>query len=324
MKILITGATGHAGSVLVERILEQTNWHVFTLERLSNGLLYDNTFDRLAKVRYELRLRRLYHDFRAALPPWLLDVLEGVDFIVHNGAEVHAIRSLTNPELFVQANTLGVFNMLEAARALRPKVFLYTSSAEVFGPKPPNSAHMENSSLNPSNPYAASKAAGEMLVKAWHRTFDVPTIITRTMNLFGKKQQVSKFVPMVLAKALAGETVKVHVGADGQPGTRQWMYVEDYVDALLFLLQNGKVGEAYNIAGYLRNNFDVIRTIAIVSNLQISTLPVDVSIHHKAHDLHYRIDDPKIRRMGWKPNWGFDSAIRETVDWYLANKEWLK
>ncbi len=320
MKILITGASGHAGSVLVERVLEQTNWQIFTLERL----IQDSKFDRLADVAGNRRVRRLYHDFRAPLPTWLLDILDGVDFIVHNGAEVHAIRSLTNPELFVQANTLGVFNMLEAARILRPKIFLYTSSAEVFGPKPPNSAHMENSSLNPSNPYAASKAAGEMLVKAWHRTFGVNIIIARSMNFFGKKQQVSKFVPMVLAKALAGETVKVHVGADGKPGTRQWIYIEDYVDALIFLLQNGKIGEAYNIAGQVRDNFEVIQHIREVSTLPIQTEHVDVGIHHKAHDLHYRIDDPKIRRLGWKPNWGFDYALRETVTWYLANKEWLK
>lgn len=323
-KILLTGASGHAGSFLLERILNKTDWDVISVERLG----YQNALDRRAHLNLEqfgTRFQRLHHDFRAPLPDWFISSMEGkLEYVIHNGAEVHAIRSLTEPRNFVMANILGTFNMLEAARGLKPRKFIYTSSAEVLGPANPGASHSEDSALFPSNPYSATKAGGEMLVHAYHRSFAVPTIITRTMNIFGERQQITKSVPMFLKKILNREEVPLHVGPHSKFGSRQWMYVESYVDSLMFLLANGAVGETYHVAGEEKSNLEIATTIAGIAQIPLIPKLVNVEVFHKAHDLRYSISDKKIREIGWKPPIGFDEGINKTVRWTMENREWLE
>lgn len=325
-KILLTGATGHAGSVVVEQVLNNTDWEIISLERLREV----GSMDRMAYLNIDARkdrsrFRRLHHDFRAALPSGFLREEAGkIDFILHNGAEVRAIRSLTEPGIFVQSNVIGTFNMLEAARVLKPKKFVYTSSAEVLGPARDGISHGEESALLPSNPYSASKAGGEMLVRAYHRSFAVPTIIVRTMNIFGERQQTSKSVPRFLKEILNNQTVPLHVDSTGKSGTRQWMYVHSYVDALRFILDKAAIGEAYHVAGEEKSNHEIANRIAEIAKHKLEIELVNVDIHHKAHDLRYSISDDKLRNLGWVPPIGFDEGIKKTVNWTMQNLEWLE
>lgn len=325
-KILMTGATGHAGSVIVERLLADTDWQIISIERLREP----GALDRLAHLQLDtrvdrVRFKRFHHDFRAPLPDWFLkDEAGEIDYMLHNGAEVHAIRSLSDPGSFVQSNTIGTFNILEAARIIKPKKFIYTSSAEVLGPARPGISHSEDSALFPSNPYSASKAGGEMLVRAYHRSFGVPAIITRTMNLFGERQQVSKSIPMFLKKILNNQTVPLHVGTNGQSGTRQWMYVHSYADGIRFVFENGKIGEVYHFAGEEKSNHQIANTIADLAKRKMAVELINTDIHHKAHDLRYSISDKRIRDMGWIPPISFDVGIMKTVSWTMEHPEWLE
>jgi dTDP-glucose 4,6-dehydratase len=317
-RLLITGGTGFSGSALVDRIVQTTDWKIVSIERLPKG----NSRDRLADVPKD-RIERVYHDFLAELPDWLLTKLVGVDYIAHLGGAVQAIKSLENPELYVRSNVIGTFNMLEAARKLNPKVFLYTSSGEIFGHTPFPESKDENADARPSTPYSASKAAAEMLVHAYHRSFNVPTICTRTLNLFGKKRNAETYLPQSIKNILNGYAVTIH-WANGEFGSRQWQDVEAYSDALLFLLDNGKVGETYHVAGPEKDNFGIVSDIALLLNRNLNFKAVDVSIHHPAHDLRFSINDDKIRDLGWRPFRTYEQAFEDMVRWTVENPQWLE
>src|SRR5579859_1760394 len=334
MRCLITGCNGFVGFHLVHEILRRTDWDIVSLERLSNRT---PSIDREGKVTGVLptrampsnpRYTRVYHDFRAPLTDTILQDLGDVDYIIHNGAEVHAIRSLTDPRSFVESNAIGVFNLLEAARKLHVRNFIYTSSAEVLGAAPEGVSHSEDSPLNPSNPYSAAKAAGEMLCHSYFKSFRVPVMIARTMNLFGPTQDVTKFVPMAIKKGLNGETLKYHVrGLCQHPifpevGSRQWIHVSHYVDALLFLLEHGVAGEAYNIAGFEQSNLDIIEKLNFIlpHTKQIKAEPIEAPA---THDMRYNISDEKIRNLGWSGISFWAEHFKSTVNWYLEHPECL-
>jgi dTDP-glucose 4,6-dehydratase len=309
LNILITGAKGFVGYHLVKEIVRKTDWNVISLERLPHGK------DRLEGIP---RITRFYHDFRAPLSSDLIAALGKIHIIIHNGAEVHAIRSLTDPQSFVQSNVVGVFNMLEAARKLHVQKFIYTSSAEVFGAAKENESHSEDVALNPSNPYSAAKAGGEMLVKSYVKSFGIPAVIVRSMNMFGEFQDNTKFVPMAIKKILLNEVLKIHVGE--KPGSRQWIHIDDYVNALLFLLTHGEIGESYNVAGTTKNNFEISAAIGdcLGRDPRIESIQAPPS-----HDLRYSISDVKLRTMGWQARIPFDGGLARTVKWYEKNQGWL-
>lgn len=323
---------GFAGSHLARTILQNTDWEVLSLERLSaktsgidrEGKATIGTLpDRLADIPAD-RIQRFYHDFRAPLQDSLLADIGHVDYVIHNGAEVHAIRSLTDPRSFVQSNTVGAFNMLEAARKLKVRKFIFTSSAEVFGPAAPNEYHDEDAPLNPSNPYSAAKAGAEMLCRSYFKSFHVPVNIVRTMNMFGPMQDVTKFVPMVIKKAMMGETLKVDTRGNHQIGERQWIPISDYVDALLFILENGKAGEAYNVSGTEMNNLGVAEQVDFYTRpeYRVKTEFVEAPA---THDMRYAINDFKLRSLGWAGSGevALDLYFKNTVQWYLEHPEWL-
>lgn len=320
-RVLITGATGHAGARLAETILQQTDWDVVSLERLPNGR--QARFDRKAHLPAE-RIRKVYHDFRAPLPSSLLGELEGVQYVIHAGAEVHGPRSLVDPGLFVQMNVTGTFNMLELARKIQPKVFIYVSSAEVMGPAPAGFSYGEDDALHPTNPYAAAKACGEMLVRAYHRSFGVPALTVRTMNLFGERQQSSKFIPLVFDRLMKSKTIPVHVGPDGVVGSRQWMYVGVFADAILHLLRRGVAGETYHVAGEEKSNTEIVALLAVYLNKQAKQELIDVSVHHPAHTLRYSIHDRNLRLLDWVPTETFAVSLTKTLKWMFENQEWLE
>ena len=303
MKILVTGAAGFAGSHIVDEILRSTDADVIGLDSLT----YAGHMENLPNPT-EPRFRFIYHDFRAPLPQRTLESIGKVNFIIHNGAETHVKTSFENPELFFQSNAVGTLNMLEAARILEPSLFVYISTDEVFGQS--SEPKFEDDALNPSNPYSASKAAGEMLVRAYTKSFGVPCIITRTMNMYGPRQDKEKFIPLVLDRMLKQLDVEIHCDADGNIGSRQWLHVKDQASALMFLLQYGTVGETYHIAGERKTNLEVIA--ALHEEYRLPCMGTLVNAYEKwpGHDLHYCINDDKIRNMGWAPKLTFTQGIK--------------
>ena len=310
MKILITGMTGFTGARLAKHILESTDWEIYSLERITS---------RPDQLGFSSpRIHRLYHDFRTELPERLLKILEGVDYIAHVGAEVHGLRSLENPELFVQTNVMGTFNILEVARHIRPKKFIYLSSAEAVGATSTESLE-EDAVMKPSNPYAAAKAAGEMLVRTYFLSFAVPALTVRTMNIFGEQQDTSKFLPATIKKALNGEKVICHVDANGVSGSRHWIHVSELVHAMYQLLLRGTPGETYHVVGPEIFNYMIIQHVYNVLKIGIDIVLAQPG---PSHDMRYSIKDTKLNKSFYDPQFT-DLELKNTIEWYKQHPEWL-
>jgi len=307
MKILLTGGTGFVGEHLKDRLMNEGNCDIVLLQRFPSLL-------RESLHQY------IYHDFRAELPERVLNGLMGVDAVIHLGAEVHGLRSLDDPELFVHTNTLGTFNILEAVRKIKPKKFIYVSSAEAVGNASSPQSWLEDATLNPSNPYAAAKAAGEMLTQSYARSFGVPALIVRTMNIFGEGQKTGKFIPDTIKKILAGETINLHVSSEGRSGSRQWLHVREFVNAMYFLLHNGRAGETYHVVGSEKTNEEVVDIIGLSLGIPWKQKCV---VPGSSHDVRYSIKDTKLSTDAYRTD-TFREDLETTTKWYKAHQEYLR
>jgi dTDP-glucose 4,6-dehydratase len=258
--------------------------------------------------------------------------------IVHFAAESHVDRSILGPEAFLRTNIDGTFRLLEAARAFHNELageerdrfrFVHVSTDEVYGTLAPDApAFSETTPYAPNSPYAASKAASDMLVRAWRHTYGLPTIITNCSNNYGPFQFPEKLIPLAIGNALAGRPVPVY--GDGQQ-VRDWLYVGDHCSALCAVLREGECGETYNIGGNnQRTNLQVVTAIcALLDELRPSARPhaelIRFVTDRPGHDRRYAIDARKIMAtLGWKPRENFETGLRRTVEWYLANPAWVQ
>ena len=307
-KVLLTGGAGFTGAYFIEHILAETDWEIYSLERLTARE------DRLGVLSYSPRIHRIYHDFIAEIPDRILRNLS-VDYIAHMGAEVQGRGSLENPALFVRANTLGTFHMLEAARVLKPKKFIYVSSVDAIGEA---IGLTENATLYPSNPYGAAKAAGEMLALSYRNSFKVPVSIVRTMNIFGKRQGVDKFVPMVIQTILAGKSIPMHVGQDGIPGSRCYLPVQEFVKGLHWIL-NYEPSDTYHIVGPARSNKEIVQLIGRTLGVSYHISPI---VPGPSHDMHRLVVDTKLPPEAYRRD-TVDEELVSTVKWYGENRQWL-
>lgn len=318
-KVLVTGAAGFVGAHIVRELLDNTDWTIYA----NDCLTYAGRCDRIGGLSQE-RVKFLFHDFRKPFSAAALDELKGVRYVIHNGAETHVLRSLIDPVPFINSNIIGTQNVLEAARALLPEKFIYVSTDEVFGATTADAAAFrETDTLNPSNPYSATKAAGEMIVEAYHHSFGVPAVITRTMNMFGEMQHPEKFVPLALKKIINRQTLQIHATAAGEVGTRHWLHARNQANALLFLLEHGNVGEAYHVAGTPLSNFEMATIIAGYAGESLNYELLDVFSHAAGHDLHYGIDGTKLQELGWVAPLSFHDSLKRTVEWTIQNQRWL-
>lgn len=300
MKILLTGASGFVGGYL-QADLKRRGHVVRTLGRsIQNDII---------------------HDFRAEIPEWAIRRLResgGIDCIIHCGAEVHGLRSIANPELFVQSNVRGTYNLLQAARLLKPASFLYVSSAETVGSAPEGFLD-EMATLHPSNPYAAAKASGEMLCNAWRSTWGIPTRIIRFMNVFGEGQKLGKFIPDIVKKMLVGEPVTLHYNAHGQGSRRQWIHISELVKTLVYVTENGQDGEIYHVQGLELGNSDVVNAVGLALRTIWREKPI---LQPVTHDYRYAILDTKLQGI-------YDGIsntllhLRRTAQWYKSNPQVL-
>jgi dTDP-glucose 4,6-dehydratase len=320
-RVLLTGGAGFIGAHIVEHLIKNTDFEIIVLDRLT----YAGNLNRLASFRDSERVSFVFHDFRGEFSASTLYSLGKIDYIIHNGAETHVDSSLIEPEIFITSNVIGTMNVLEAARKLNVERFILVSTDEVHGPAPLGVDFTEEAEIRPSNPYSASKASAEALSFAWWKSFDVPVIRTRTMNIFGERQNPEKFVPMCIAKILAGEVVTIH-GNRQQIGSRKWLHARNQADALLFLLGNGEVGDTYHIAGVEKSNFEMASLIASAVGKKLDYKLVDFHSARPGHDLRYSLDDTKLRSLGWAPPVQFRDSIERMVEWTCKpeNSMWLQ
>ena len=332
MKILVTGGAGFIGSALVRHLIQNTSYQVLNLDKLT----YAGNLASLDDVARSERYSFVKGDIcdREVLDFTLSDFQP--DAVMHLAAESHVDRSIDGPAAFVETNVLGTYTLLEACRAYWSGLetpqrdvfrFHHISTDEVYGDLDGTGAlFTEDTPYAPSSPYSASKASSDHFVRAWGRTYGLPILITNCSNNYGPYHFPEKLIPLVIINALHGKSLPVY--GDGQQ-VRDWLFVEDHARALLKVLEKGIVGETYNIGGHNeRTNLEVVNTIcALLEELVPSDAPYSDLIafvtDRPGHDLRYAIDASKIEReLGWVPEETFESGLRKTVEWYLANKDW--
>ena len=337
-RILVTGGAGFIGSAVVRHIINHTSDSVVVVDKLT----YAGNLASLTPVAHDERfafeqvdicdrseLNRVFTHYRP-------------DVVMHLAAESHVDRSIDGPAAFIETNIVGTYTLLEAARSFWSALedsakaafrFHHISTDEVYGDlHSMDDFFTETTPYAPSSPYSASKASSDHLVRAWLRTYGLPTLITNCSNNYGPYHFPEKLIPLTILNAMAGKPLPVY--GNGQQ-IRDWLYVDDHARALYLVATKGAIGETYNIGGHNeRKNIDVVETICALLEELVPQKPQGIVRYHDlitfvadrpGHDLRYAIDAAKIARdLGWTPEETFESGMRKTVQWYLANESWWK
>ena len=333
MKILLTGGAGFIGSAVVRQLIRDTDHEVINVDKLT----YAGNLESLAEAGQSPRHHFEQVDICDADEVRRVFEQHQPDAVMHLAAESHVDRSIDGPGAFIQTNVVGTFTLLHAARAYwsgldgaaqRLFRFHHVSTDEVYGSLGATGYFTEETPYDPRSPYSASKAASDHLARAWHHTYGMPTIVTNCSNNYGPYHFPEKLIPLVILNAKAGKPLPVYGKGDN---IRDWLYVDDHARALRLVLEKGKPGETYNIGGHNeRTNLDVVRGIC---RLLDELLPDSPQVPHErlitfvadrpGHDQRYAIDAGKIEReLGWTPAETFETGLKRTVAWYLANDEW--
>lgn len=332
--VFVTGGAGFIGSALVRHLLADTSWQVVNLDKLTYAGNLESLQDCSDHPRYRFHqtdicdrpaLDSLFTHYRPA-------------GIIHLAAESHVDRSIHSAGEFIQTNIVGTCTLLEAARAYWETLagadrdgfrFHHVSTDEVFGSLGNEGRFSEATPYDPRSPYSASKASSDHLVRAWHHTYGLPVVVSNCSNNYGPRQFPEKLIPLVILNALAGEPLPLYGKGEN---VRDWLYVDDHARALRLIFEQGTVGSTYCIGGNAeRTNLQVADALCAIldetrpradgrSYREQKTFVAD----RPGHDLRYAIDAGRIaRQLGWSPAESFDSGLRRTVDWYLANPDWI-
>jgi dTDP-glucose 4,6-dehydratase len=332
-RFLVTGGAGFIGSSVVRHILQQTEHAVLVVDKLT----YAGNLDSLKPVSGSPRFRFVQADIvntgamndaiRAFAP----------DVVMHLAAESHVDRSIDGPAEFIRTNVVGTYSLLQATldywrglpqdgkEAFR---FHHISTDEVFGSLGATGLFREDSRYEPNSPYSASKAGSDHLVRAWHHTYGLPTVVSNCSNNYGPYHFPEKLIPLMIINALEGKPLPVYGNGEN---VRDWLHVEDHAEALVLVATRGKVGESYNIgANSERSNLQVVKAICslmdeLVPDSVIGSRERLIAFvtDRPGHDARYAIDASKIaRELGWRPRYDFEKGLRQTVEWYLRNRSW--
>ncbi|WP_440113295.1 dTDP-glucose 4,6-dehydratase [Paenibacillus sp. QZ-Y1] len=315
MKLLVTGGAGFIGSNFVMYMLEQyPDYEIINVDALT----YAGNLENLKPLEGNKRHTFVKADITDAKE---MDHLigQGVDVVVNFAAESHVDRSILEPDVFVRTNVNGTQVLLDASKKHNITKFVQVSTDEVYGSLGPTGLFTEETPLQPNSPYSASKAGGDLLVRAYHETFGLPVNITRCSNNYGPFQFPEKLIPLMISRALNDEALPVY--GDGL-NIRDWLYVEDHCSAIDLVIHQGRNGEVYNIGGNNeRTNVHIVQTI--LEQLGKPESLIQYVQDRLGHDRRYGIDPTKtMTELGWKPKYNFETGIKETIQWYLDNKEW--
>lgn len=330
MRVLVTGAAGFVGHHTVEHILKTTGWDVVGMV----SFRHRGCPLRLTHLKDHVRFRIVTHDLTGPISGRLAEVIGPVDVILNLASESSVEHSIQTPVACAENNTRVALHMLEYARVVKPRVFVQISTDEVYGPAPDGYAHREWDSIRPSNVYSASKAAQEAYAHAYWRTWQVPVVITNTMNLVGERQGPEKLVPTVIRSVLNGETVPIYA-EDGVSGSRYWLHARNKADALVFLCDElmGRVPgypqqrepARYNVVGEKEvSNLDMARMIAKLIGRPLHYELVHFHASRPGHDIRYALDGGRLAELGWTPPMSLEDSLAKTVRWTLSHPEWLR
>ena len=334
MKFLITGGAGFIGSALIRHLIKDTKHSILNIDKLT----YASNLEALKSADNEDRYE--FHKLDICEANKVEEIFEkfNPDIVMHLAAESHVDQSILYSQKFIESNIFGTYVMLEASRKYYKELdcqrsemfrFQHISTDEVFGDlEDPEELFTELTPYAPSSPYSASKAAADHLVRAWHRTYGLPIVITNCSNNYGPFQYTEKLIPLVIKNALEGKKLPVY--GNGLQ-IRDWLYVDDHIEALMTVVSKGKTGETYNIGGNNeRTNIQVVKKICTILN-EIVIRPTEYGVNdfedliefvedRPGHDLRYAIDSKKIKNdLGWQPQETFESGMEKTVKWYVDN-----
>lgn len=336
MKFLVTGGAGFIGSAVVRQLISENEHEIVILDALT----YAGNLESIPGLQKNPKVRFEQVDLRNAEDTRHCVLKHKPSIIMHLAAESHVDRSIDGPKEFLETNIMGTFNLLQAARELFNSLseieksqfkFHHISTDEVYGDlEGTDDLFTEETSYSPSSPYSASKAASDHLVRAWNRTYSLPTVITNCSNNYGPYHFPEKLIPHMILNALAGKSLPVY--GDGSQ-IRDWLYVEDHARALILVATTAPVGKTYNIGGHNEiKNIDVVTKICDLLEELVPEKPEGVTHFNDlitfvkdrpGHDLRYAIDASLIQKeLGWKPLETYDTGLRKTVEWYLQNKVW--
>lgn len=336
MKILVTGGAGFIGSAVIRTIIKNTQDEVLNIDKLT----YAGNLESLSEIDMDPRYQFAQVDICDSERLTEIFKIFQPDAVMHLAAESHVDRSIDGPTAFIQTNIVGTYTLLEAARQYWQGLeeskkthfrFHHISTDEVYGDlEGTTDLFTETTSYAPSSPYSASKASSDHLVRAWQRTYGLPTIVTNCSNNYGPYHFPEKLIPLVILNALDGKPLPIYGKGDQ---IRDWLFVEDHARALYKVVTEGVVGETYNIGGHNeKKNLQVVTTICAIldelhpqANMQPYADLITFVQDRPGHDLRYAIDATKIaKELGWVPEETFETGIRKTVLWYLENLEWCR
>lgn len=315
MKLLVCGGAGFIGSAFIKNFLKNNpDSKITNLDILTIGSNLENLVDIEKNQNYKF----IKDDIRNESQ--INNLIKDIDIVVNFAAESHVDRSIANPKPFIETNILGTYSLLESIRKY-DKQFIHVSTDEIYGDAEGKLSFDENSQINPSNPYAATKAAADHLVASYYRTYGINCITTRCTNNFGPHQFPEKLIPKTIIRSI--QNLKVPLYGDGQQ-IRSWIYVYDHVQAIEDLISKGKPGEIYNITAYEEISNKVI-VEKILDFLKKSHDMIEYVGDRPGHDKRYSIDCSKIENdVNWIPKFKFDQALEQTITWYLKNEKWWK
>jgi dTDP-glucose 4,6-dehydratase len=333
MKVIVTGGAGFIGSAVVRHLIDSAECDVTVVDKLT----YAANVNSLRSVDASPRYKLIVQDICDAQAMHDVFDQERPDYVMHLAAESHVDRSISGSHEFIQTNIVGTYNMLEAARghyarlegAARDRFrFLHISTDEVYGSLGAEGLFHETTAYDPSSPYSASKAASDHLAKAWHRTYDLPVLVSNCSNNYGPYHFPEKLIPLIILNALEGQPLPVY--GDGS-NIRDWLFVEDHARALWLIMTTGQLGETYNVGGRNeRTNLQVVHAICdTLDEFVPGAAPrrdlIRFVTDRPGHDQRYAIDASRLEtELGWKAEESFETGLRKTVQWYLENEDWWR
>ena len=339
IKVLVTGGAGFIGGAVIRKLLKETNWDIFNLDKLgyASDLTSINETILTLGIEKEERYKLLKVDLTNNIETFKALKFADPDLIMHLAAESHVDRSINGPGEFIKSNILGTFNLLEASREHYEKLtykrksnflFHHVSTDEVYGTLGKEGKFRENSQYDPRSPYSATKASSDHLVNSWHHTFGLPIIMTNCSNNYGPWQYPEKLIPKIIVNALNNSKIPIYGRGEN---IRDWLFVDDHTDALFNVITRGKIGEKYCIGGNQEKTNNQIAELicgyldkVYPCNKSYKSLITYVK-DRKGHDFRYSIDTTKINKeLKWEPKYKFEEGLKITIDWYLNNIDFIK